>query len=128
MTTTDRYTSPLGDKRERPAPCRICRAETLALDGLCNRCFVNELEDGDAVVITLSSAGVLLGVDDSRFAGNVPGGTPGIYRGHHPNARLGDWLLVEVDAALVATLDSEGLAHVQPTVIAPIPFGGIAKP
>lgn len=123
-----RYTSALGDRRERPVPCHLCRAETFAFDGLCNACFVNELEDGDPVTIVTDNNGVLLGIEDSRFAGVVRVGTVGLFRGRHPNARLGaDWLVVEVDAELVATLDSEGLAGVQPTAFVPLHAGAITK-
>lgn len=33
-----RYVSPLGDRRERPVPCSLCRHPTAALDALCDPC------------------------------------------------------------------------------------------
>lgn len=40
----DRYTSPLGDRRERAVRCRRCSSSTWALDGLCDPCAELELE------------------------------------------------------------------------------------
>lgn len=37
--TFDRYRTPLGDRRERPVPCRSCRRDTFALDAMCDECF-----------------------------------------------------------------------------------------
>lgn len=34
----DRYTSPLGDRRERPVPCQRCGQPTWTLDAVCERC------------------------------------------------------------------------------------------
>lgn len=129
MTTIPgRYTSALGDKRERPVPCQSCRADTFALDGLCDRCFVDGLEDGTPLTIVTGNNGVLLGIEDSRFAGSIPdAGVVGLYRGRHPNPRLGaDWLIVEVDAELVATLDSEGITF-QATVVVPLHAGAVTR-
>lgn len=39
--TTDgatRALSPPGDRRERPVPCPMCRRQTIAIDGVCDRC------------------------------------------------------------------------------------------
>lgn len=33
-----RYVSPLGDRRERPVPCSMCRRPTAALDAMCDSC------------------------------------------------------------------------------------------
>jgi len=40
----DRYTSPLGDRREHPVPCQQCRADTFALDRTCEGCWA-QLDD-----------------------------------------------------------------------------------
>lgn len=33
----DRYVTPLGDRRQTPVPCLVCRTDTWALDLLCDR-------------------------------------------------------------------------------------------
>lgn len=55
---TDRYTSPLGDRRERPVDCR-CGRPTWALDRTCDSCHAADCRcgvDGDAVPLCSGQA------------------------------------------------------------------------
>lgn len=40
----DRYTTPLGERRERPVECLKCQAVTWTISAVCDRCHARECQ------------------------------------------------------------------------------------